>query len=178
MASNLNASVSVKDSLVTSTRLDAIAKCINGIAPWSACTKLSKRLDLPLLRKAEQAGLKTLEVGLESLLEETQKRVGKVQSPRLFEEFVHGVAQVPNLTLVVNYIVGFPWEDATEAQSKLEEAQMILDTYLGNLGNQRSCIELNTFELERLAPMAHFPEAYGIRRVKRWPWASIMEYEV
>ena len=115
-----------------------------------------------------------MEVGLESLLEETQKRVSKVQSPVLFEQFVRDVSKVPDLTLVVNYMIGFPWEDRNEALLKLEEAKLILDT---NLGKERSCIELNTFELERLAPMARFPEVYGIQRVKGWPWASVMEYE-
>ena len=56
-AKNINASVSIKDSLATSTRLDAIGSCINGRAPWSACTKLSSRLDLSLLTKLERTGL-------------------------------------------------------------------------------------------------------------------------
>lgn len=176
MASKLNgASVSIKDSLVTSTRLDAIGSCINGRVKWAACTKLSRRLDFDLLLKLQTNGLGTLEVGLESLLEETQRRVKKIQSLSLYETFAKDVANVPDLTLVVNYMVGFPWENRDEAIDKREEAQSILQFHLGP---DRATMELNDFELERLAPMARFPEAFGIKRVKKaWPWASVLEFD-
>jgi hypothetical protein len=173
LASKIGASVSIKDSLATTTRLDAIGSCIQGRARWSACTKLSSRLDLKLLTKLHREGLTTLEVGLESLLDETQKRVSKVQPPWLYENFVRDVASVPEMTLVVNYMVGFPWENPDEALAKLDEARTILENHLGG---EKACIELNNFELERLAPMTRFPEAYGINRVTSWPWASVLEF--
>ena len=174
MASKIGASVSIKDSLTTATRLDAIGSCIQGRARWSAYTKLSSRLDSQLLTKLHREGLATLEVGLESLLDETQKRVSKVQPPCMYEHFVRDVASVPDITLVVNYMVGFPWESPDEALAKLDEARRILEKHLGG---EKACIELNSFELERLAPMARFPEAYGINRVTAWPWASVLEFE-
>ena len=173
LAVQLRASVSVKDSLATSSRLCAIGDHIGGRVPWSACTKLSSRLDLVTLSRLRHSGLATLEVGLESLLPDTQKRIGKIQPQELFERFVDHVADVPDLTLVVNYMVGFPWEDSAAAYAKLEEARMILEN---RLGRERACIELNKFELERLAPMARFPEVYGIASVRSWPWASVLEY--
>lgn len=173
MAANMDASLSIKDSLVTCTRLLEIGECIDNRVPWSACTKLSKRLDLPSLVRLNRNGLATLEVGLESLLEETQRRISKVQPPFMFEKFVSDVAEADNLTLVVNYMVGFPWENPIEAMTKLNEAQATLEKHLGA---NRACIELNKFELERLAPMAKFPELYGISHIQSWPWASVMEY--
>ena len=175
MAVSMNASVSIKDSLATCTRLLEIGACIDNRVPWSACTKLSKRLDLSCLDRLNRNGLATLEVGLESLLEETQRRISKVQPPMMFEQFVSDVAKVDNLTLVVNYMIGFPWEDPVEAMAKLNEAKAILDKHLGD---DRACIELNEFELERLAPMAQFPKLFGIDKVQAWPWASVMEYTV
>lgn len=172
-ANELGGSVSIKDSLATCTRLIEIGNVIDNKVPWSACTKLSRRLDLETLNRLSSNGLATLEVGLESLLPSTQKRIGKIQSEALFEKFVSDMATTKDLTLVVNYMVGFPWEDPEEAMAKLDQAQRILDRYLGR---ERARIELNEFELERLAPMARFPELYGIDQVKSWPWASVMEY--
>jgi hypothetical protein len=45
----MNASVSIKDSLATCTRLLEIGDCIDNRVPWSACTKLSNCLDLSCL---------------------------------------------------------------------------------------------------------------------------------
>jgi hypothetical protein len=176
MANKLGASVSIKDSLVTSRRLCEIGDCIANRAQWSACTKLSSRLDLDTLSGLRLSGLATLEVGLESLLPETQKRIGKVQPQSLYEELVSNVAKVPGLTLVVNYMTGFPWEQSQEALAKREEARAILSRHLGT---KRARIESNEFELERLAPMARSPERYDIdmRSVKSWPWASVLEWQ-
>jgi hypothetical protein len=71
-------------------------------------------------------------------------------------------------------MVGFPWEDPAAAKAKLDDAERILVSYLGR---ERGRIELNEFELERLAVMAKFPEAYGIdpRKIQSWPWASVLE---
>ena len=50
---------------------------------------------------------------------------------------------------------------------------------MGTMGKERGLIELNEFELECLAPMAKFPEAYGIdhAKIQSWPWASVLEIE-
>jgi hypothetical protein len=137
---------------------------------------LSSRLDLDTLSGLRLSGLATLEVGLESLLPETQKRIGKVQPQSLYEELVSNVAKVPGLTLVINYMTGFPWEESPAALAKREEARSILTMHLGA---ERARIEPNEFELERLAPMARYPERYGIdmRTIKSWPWASVLEWQ-
>jgi radical SAM superfamily enzyme YgiQ (UPF0313 family) len=173
LAVQLGGSVSIKDSLATSSRLCAIGDHIGGRVPWSACTKLSTRLDLATLSRLQNSGLATLEVGLESLLPDTQKQIGKLQPQELFEQFVDDVANVPHITLVVNYMVGFPFEDSVAAYAKLDETREILEN---RLGSERACVELNKFELERLAPMARFPELYGIASVRSYPWASVLEY--
>jgi hypothetical protein len=121
---------------------------------WSACTKLSSRLDLDTLSGLRLSGLSTLEVGLKYLLPETQKRIGKLQPQSLYEEFVSNVAKVPGLTLVVNYLTGFPLEQSQAVLAKREEALAILTRHLGV---ERARIESNDFELERIAPMAPYP---------------------
>ena len=89
--------------------------------------------------------------------------------------FLRDVASVSELSLVVNYMTGFPWEDPDEAQAKYHE---VIELVKSNLGN-RGCVEHNTFELERRAPMAKFPELYDICKdsISSWPWASVMNYK-
>jgi hypothetical protein len=143
--------ISLKDSLVTTNRLRDIAECVGGRVQWSACTKLSRRLaDRNTLRHLTDNGLVTLEVGLESLLPETQRRVGKMQPQALFDTFVSEVSQTSGLSLVVNYMTGFPWEDQEEAHAKLQETKETVEHQLAGRGK----IEHNTFELERLSPSA------------------------
>jgi len=174
VAKKWGASISVKDSLATPLRMKEIGECIKNEVKWSATTKLSKNLNEKSLALLQNNGLRTLEVGLESLLKETQIKIKKKQSQALFETFLRNTSQVPNLTLVINYMIGFPWEDESLALEKLEEVRVLLkDT----IGTNRSMIELNTFELERLAPMAKYPELYGISNIRSWPWASVLEYD-
>ena len=91
----------------------------------------------------------------------------------IFERFVRTISQdVPDLSLVVNYITGFPWE-ADEANAKLHWVQDFIQTQLGSLG----CVEHNSFELERLSPMAQDPRKYGIdvSKLRHWPWAAVVD---
>mmetsp|Transcript_21637 Transcript_21637/g.47049 ORF Transcript_21637/g.47049 Transcript_21637/m.47049 type:complete len:220 (+) Transcript_21637:1395-2054(+) len=141
--------LSLKDSLVTPNRLIELGDCIQKRVKWSACTKLSRRLDISRLSQLNNSGLATLEVGLESLMPETQHRINKLQPQSLYEDFLANVADLPHeLSVVVNYMFDFPWEDPVAAQSKLNEAETLL---LGILGKERGMIELNEFELERLS---------------------------
>jgi len=181
--------ISLKDSLVTTNRLRDIAQCVRGQVHWSACTKLSPRLaDGRILKYLSDNGLMTLEVGLESLLPDTQRRIGKVQAQSLFQDFVAQVCGVPDLSLVVNYMTGFPFEDPGHALEKLVEVQELVDGHLnsgigftGRSAHQsvalRGKVEHNIFELERLSPMAQNPSRYGIdtKKLRLWPWASVIE---
>ena len=137
---------------------------------------MSHKLDLDLLKGLCADGLATLEVGLESLLVDTQRRVAKVHPPDLFKDFLEQAALVPDLSLVVNYMTGFPWESTEESLQKRDEAQRVLKAHLGD----RGMLERNQFELERMSPMAKNPERFCIDgdSMKFWPWASIVEYEI
>jgi radical SAM superfamily enzyme YgiQ (UPF0313 family) len=177
LAQSLGGTVAVKDSLVAPPRLREIGSCVGGRVGWSACTKLHRKLDREALIGLRRTGLRTLEVGLESLLPETQRRVNKVHDPpNLFETFLGDVAGVPGLSLVANYMTGFPWEDEGESQSQLEVARRLVDHHLGP---RRGKVEHNRFELERLSPMARNPDRHGIdgASLKSWPWASVVEFE-
>lgn len=173
-AERLGAAVAMKDSLATTFRLSELASCISGRVRWSAYTKLSKSLDFYALDELNACGLSTLEVGLESLLLDTQKRISKVHTPFVFEQFLADAERVDRLSLVVNYMTGFPWENPEEAKRKLDDVVNMVKDYLGH----RGMVEHNTFQLERLAPMAKNPTIFKINEgsIKEWPWASILEF--
>lgn len=167
------ATVSMKDSLLSVNRMKEIGACINGSVRWSACTKLSQRFDFETLRRLSSQGLSTLEVGLESLLPETQQKIFKIQDRSLFKDMLVHTAGIPGLSLVVNYMTGFAWEDSREAELVRLEAEEWLRLHLGS----RGMMEQNTFELERLSQMARHPEKFGMEasNLRLWPWASIVE---
>ena len=167
--------IAIKDSLATPVRLRQIADCIAGQVQWSACTKLNHKLDQPFLQYLRDRGLVTLEVGLESMLPETQKRIDKIQCPKLYQKVVHDVSSVDGLSLVVNYMTGFPWEDIEMSSQKVNEVSSLLRTSLGEYGH----LEHNTFELERLSPMMKDPSSFDIDPglLKEWPWASVVQYK-
>lgn len=115
-----------------------------------------------------------MEVGLESLLPDTQRKINKIQPPELFENFLRHVRSVPGVSVVVNYMTGYPWEDPAVAKAKYHETINLIAQY----GLQdRVCVEHNSFELERQAPMARSPGLFGMKVRESWPWASVLQYD-
>jgi hypothetical protein len=171
IAQEEHAAISIKDSLVTPERLGAIGEVIAGRVEWSACTKLSQALDSRLLPSLSRNGCRTLEVGLESLNEETQKRINKIQSMGLLDGFL-AAAAASGISVVINYIIDFPWEDLEESQKLLKNLRRRIESQTGLTAR----VELNHFNLERLSPMAFDPSQYGMRIVRTWPWSSLLEW--
>ena len=170
-AARCSAVVSLKDSLLIPDRLVEVAELIAGRVEWSGCTKLHKRLDAELLARLAAAGCRTLEVGVETLSETAQRLVEKKQALPLLEQVIEAAAG-SGISLVVNYITGFPGEDLRAELLLLEHVrQMIRHPGL------QARIEHNTFQLERLSPMGRHPERYGVRVLGSWPWASVLAWE-
>lgn len=173
LAASVGAAVSFKDSLVVPARLERIAALIDGRVRWSACTKLHPRLDGPLLRRLAAAGCATLEVGLETLTPSGQLVIEKPQTLPLFLAFLDAAAAA-GISVVVNYITGFPGADAADEQVWLAVVRAALAERQPRLVAK---VEHNTFQLERLSPMGKRPADFGLRVVERWPWASVVAWE-
>ena len=174
-AEECGGTMAVKDSLVTPRRLIEIADVVRGRVCWSACTKLHPKLcEKGFLKALNDSGLSTIEVGLESLLVETQRRVAKVHPPTLFEDFLKESSTIPDLSIIVNYMTGFPWEQPKVSQRALDETRKLVSHYLGPRGK----VEHNEFELERMSPMASDPSSFDIDEtsLQCWPWASVCRY--
>ena len=172
LAADLGAAVSFKDSLVIPRALEVLADRISGRVRWSACTKLHPKLDVEFLRRLRAGGCATLEVGLETLSSDNQELVGKHQSVELFLK-VLDAADASGVSLVVNYMTGFPGADPVEEQAWLTfvEDQLALRPTLA------AKIEHNRFELERASPMGRRPAAYGITATGSWPWSTVLGWQ-
>jgi radical SAM superfamily enzyme YgiQ (UPF0313 family) len=174
LAKEAGAAISFKDSLVTHVRLQELADKIRGDVPWSACTKLHSQLDHDLLGSVAQSGCRTLEVGLETLDPETQKLIEKRQLEPWFDQAIEGCGR-HGISLIVNYITGFPGENEHKSGELLKSLDSRLDR-LSKEGRLQARTEHHKFRLERMSPMATNPSDYGIVVTGKWPWSSILEW--
>ena len=89
----------------------------------------------------------------------------------LLEQVIEAAAAT-GIGLVVNYITGFPGEDLRGELFLLDHVRHLIDR-----PDLRARVEHNTFQLERLAPMARNPGRYGVRVLASWPWASVLAWD-
>lgn len=171
-AVRLRATLSFKDSLVGGERLEELGERIRGRVRWSASTKLDARLPGRLERLAA-GGLRTLEIGLETIEPRAQSLILKRQSAETFYRFLDTAASA-KIAVVVNYITGLPGIDPIEEQRCKAVVGLELEVRRPNLVSK---LEHNSFQLERLSPMGRAPERFGIRVTRRTPWASVLEWE-
>lgn len=170
-AIELGAALSFKDSLLEGERLEDIAAHIAGRVAWSACTKLEATLPERLNRLAA-GGCTTLEVGLETLHPEAQALIKKRQKQVTFDAFLDAATSA-KIAVVVNYMTGLPTVDPVEEQrcmAIVEAALRVRSLLVWKL-------EHNTFQLERLSPMAQAPEGFGMDVTQSSPWSSVLTWE-
>ena len=77
-------------------------------------------------------------------------------------------AAATGLPLVVNYITGFPGEAPDEAARWLQWVEREIALRRPALVAK---VEHNTFQMERLAPLARDPR---IDITRTWPWATVL----
>lgn len=165
------AHVSFKDSLLTSPLLRRAGELVRGRVSWSGCTKLNPALDATMLRTLARQGCRTLEIGLETLVEDAQMLIDKRQSKSLFVRTIDAAAHA-GIALVVNYMTGFPGVDVEVEGNCFEVVQDLLAHRHGRLVAK---IEHNRFELERRAPFAaELPE--GVTVTGSHPWSSLLDW--
>lgn len=170
LAQAKEAILSLKDSLILPDRLREIARRVRGRARWSGCTKIHKALTPNVMADLAASGCVTLEIGLETVDPVMQAAIKKKQHVETFLSVVDAAASA-GIALVVNYLTGFPHEDARLALELLHRTHEAL----ANSGATYK-VEHNTFQLERLSPMAARPEEHGLRVARRWPWSSLLDW--
>lgn len=163
------ADVSLKDALVLHPRLDAVARRIGGRVRWSACTRIVPAPSRERLHTWVRGGLRTLELGVESLNPETLRQLDKRQPLRLLDAWLTAAADL-DVVLVLNAMFGFPNQDPADVIHQLGQFEALRASY----PRTRFVVEKHWFQLERRAPMARAPSEFGIDGVRSWPWASVL----
>ena len=165
--------VSFKDSLLVPNQLREVGAMIKGRVMWSACTKLHSSFDRETMRRLYGEGLRTLEIGLETLDEASQGIINQPQSPALLRSFLDAAAEA-GIAIVINYLTGLPGADAREEQHWLQ----VVREEVASRPTLKAMIEHNTFQLEMLSRMGSNTSAFGIEVTRRWPWSSLLEFRV
>jgi hypothetical protein len=166
------ASLAIKDAFATAPVLEAVAGVVKGQVRWSACTRPATRLGRARLDSLVEAGLATLELGVESVDPETLAAMDKRQSRDQVEGLMSD-AEGLDLHLVLNLMAGFPGQSEAAAAAELEWARGLAARY----PRARFSTERNLLEVERRSPLAADPGRYGIRLTGEWPWASVLDWD-
>ncbi|MFI9644164.1 B12-binding domain-containing radical SAM protein [Micromonospora sp. NPDC051925] len=159
---------SLKDSLFTAPMLRALAEALlrepTVAVRWSATTKASRAL-FPLVPLLAEAGLATVEIGVETIHPAGQRLFDKRADPVMLQELILALAE-QGITVVTNLIFGSPGEREQDAQAQLA---WFLQLQAAAPVGRVDC-SLNMLELVRGAPMVADPppgvELYGVA-----PWA-------
>jgi hypothetical protein len=171
---------SLKDSLFTAPMLRSFSESLLRYPPveitWSATTKANRAL-IPLIPVLREAGLTTLEIGVESIHSSAQRFFDKRASISMVEEVIHAIAGA-GITVVVNLIFGYPGERVEMAEDQL---QWLLDLRVSAPPERINC-SLNMLEIVRGSPLAMLPgDSVTLMGVAPWafsykwnapPWRS------
>jgi len=157
---------SIKDSLFTGPMMDALADSLLANAAqieWSMTTKVTTSL-AHRASKLGQAGLKTVELGVESIHRHTQALFDKRADRAIIENVILALAEA-NITVIVNLIFGAPGET-------IQDAQRQLDWFIALRSQAPSRIDcsLNLLEIVRGSPLEISPPA-GTQLQGIAPWA-------
>lgn len=168
-AERLGADVSIKDALVPAPRLDEIAAHIRGRVRWSACTRLVPRLGRERLIRLVEAGLRTLELGVESVDPVVLESVDKRQPPRLVREWLADAAGL-DLWLVLNTMSGFPGQTNAEIEAEHQQLRALLRRH----PHTRVVLEHNRLQIERRSRLAARAAGLGLSLGPAAAWSSVL----
>lgn len=167
-AVRLGADVALRDALALPDTIDAVAAMVAGRARFSACTRLRPRLGRERLRRWAEAGLRTIEVGVESVDDATLRAIDKRQRLEDVEALLCDAADLP-IHLVLNVMFGWPGQSEEQALRDLGWFEEVLPS---RYPRTRFSTERNMLQVERLSPMGRDPERFGICVTATFPWAT------
>ncbi|MFA1541357.1 B12-binding domain-containing radical SAM protein [Actinomadura monticuli] len=162
---------SVKDSLLTVPMMLSLAEALEkaGVrARWSATTKVTRSLAVHARRLAD-AGLATLEFGVETVHRRGQELFDKVTAPGIVEEVAAACAD-SGIAVVLNLIFGLPGETLDEAEYQLAWFAAQRDRSPGLVDGS-----LNLLEIVRDSPLALRPPP-GVELRGIAPWAYCYDW--
>ena len=165
-----SADLSIKDAFLVPERAEKVATMIAGRVNWSATSRLLPAYkDHARMERLVQGGLRTLELGVESLNPHVQVFISKPQNMETLEG-VLAAASGSALHLILNVIHGWPGESLRQAL----EARKQLDELLSAHPQASVTVEQNLLQPQLNAPLFHQRRQLGVQVTGRWPWASVV----
>ena len=170
LARQHGADLGIKDAYLIPRRADAVAEIIGGQVKWAACTRVTPALTRERLASWVVSGLRTLEVGVETLSPRRLASVGKGTSQKRLEQLLSAASGL-QLHLVLNMIFGWPGQTLEAAHQELDHLTRELPA---KYPETRFSVECNLLQLCRGAPVANRNNEFEMRMTGTWPWASVM----
>ena len=172
-ARELGADVSFKDAFVHRKALLELGDMVAGDVRWSACTRLVPPLKRQDFQRLCAQGLRTLELGVETLDPATLATLDKRQGEReLFATLA--AASGTRVHLLLNTMFGFPHQTASNAYAELER---LGETIPRGYPETRVSLETNLLQIQRNSPMGRDPSRYGVRTLGDYPWATTLPWD-
>lgn len=165
-----SAEISFKDAFLSPARLDEVARVIRGRTTWSCSIRLVPTPTRQRLHDLAIAGLRTVEVGIESTNDDTLRRLGKKQSRDDLFRLMDAAANT-GIHVVLNVMAGFPWEREQNARDLL---RLVDDELPARFPETLFSTERNLLQVERGSPMGEQPARWAVDVVASWPWASVL----
>lgn len=167
------AELAMRDAFATPRNLERVASVVDGRTGFAATTRLVPRLGRRRLIGLVRAGLRTLELGVETVDPELLVLVDKRQAPEAVRGWLADAAGL-DLRLVLNVMFGFPGQSLEDAVRTRE----LFDIELRRrFPRTRFTVERNLLQLERRSPMAASPDRYDITILGSAPWSSVLAWD-
>lgn len=159
--------VSVKDSLFDLRQMEQFAGLRaeqHSSVEWSCTTKLGSGFTAARLTRLRNQGLRTIELGVETLHPRLQTLIDKRQTLEVIEATVQACIDA-QVAVVVNLLYGLPGETESEARQQLQ-------WFLGWQARGHGLVHgsHNLVEINRQSPFANNPLANGIVAGHVGPW--------
>ena len=170
-AKQQGAYITFKDSFLKPDRIKDIGKIINGRVEWAICTRLNTNFTKEDWRVLEDQGLRTVEIGVETISEEIQKKIRKKQNLTILYNLFENLKNT-KIHLVLNVMAGFPEETLQNFDDLNNEIKRWANMYQ----DVNFSVEKNFFQAESGSDMVTKSPKYNITIYKEYPWTNICEW--
>jgi hypothetical protein len=160
--------ISVKDSLLTMASMVTFGEVLTGLkAPvaWSATTKIHSAMTPEYMRDLAGSGCRTLEMGVETIHESSQKFFDKVEPLENIDAALDAALNA-DISVVINMIYGIPGETIDDAHKQLtwwrSWKRRAPDRVFG---------VHNMLQIDEGSPLTQNPGKFGLELQSTGPWS-------
>ncbi len=159
--------VSVKDSLFDRKAMEAFGTLVAVVAPgltWSCTTKVNRGMRCDCLRRLYSQGLRTVELGVETIHPSLQRTIDKVQPLDEINDVIAAYLDA-GIAVVINLLYGLPGETREQADAQW---RWFCDWQARGGGLVHG--SHNLMEVNRQSVLASSPTRHGVKLGHVGPW--------